>query len=207
MVTLLFTLLCTHGHPSLHSWSPFSALMVTLLCTHGHPSLHSWSPFSSPSSALMVTLLCTHGHPSLHSWSPFSALMVTLLCTHGHPSLHSWSPFSALLVTPLSYLHPGSPFFLLFTRGHPSLFSALMVTLCTHGHSHSSHHPPSLSPPSAYPLSPPISHCDIITLESQGRVCSDIEKWWLGNNRMFQCPICMELASSSRIPFQVMFLS
>ena len=31
---------------SLHSWSPFSALMVTLLCTHGHPSLHSWSPFS-----------------------------------------------------------------------------------------------------------------------------------------------------------------
>ena len=86
----VLTLLCTHGHPSLHSWSPFSALMVTLLCTHGHPSLHSWSPFS----ALMVTLLCTHGHPSLHSWSPFFALMVTLLCTHGHPYLHSCSPFS-----------------------------------------------------------------------------------------------------------------
>ena len=30
----MVTLLCTHGHPSLHSWSPFSALMVTLLCTH-----------------------------------------------------------------------------------------------------------------------------------------------------------------------------
>ena len=121
----MVTLLCTHGHRSLHSWSPFSALMVTLLCTHGHPSLHSWSPFS----ALMVTLLCTHGHPSLHSWSPFSALMVTLLCTHGHPSLHSWSPFSALLVTPLSYLHPGSPFFLssLHTWSPISL-------LCTHGH-------------------------------------------------------------------------
>eukprot|EP00731_Ephydatia_muelleri_P019990 Em0012g815a len=88
-------------------WSPFSALMVTLLCTHRHPSLHLWSPFSGPPfSALMVT--------SLHSWSPFSALMVTLLSTHGHllcthghpsqhswsPSLHSWSPFSTLM-------HPG----------------------------------------------------------------------------------------------------
>ncbi|KAL5489347.1 hypothetical protein EMCRGX_G018430 [Ephydatia muelleri] len=86
-------------------WSPFSALMVTLLCTHRHPSLHLWSPFSGPPfSALMVT--------SLHSWSPFSALMVTLLSTHGHllcthghpsqhswsPSLHSWSPFSTLMV-------------------------------------------------------------------------------------------------------------
>ena len=68
--------------------------MVTLLYSHGHPSQHSWSHFS----ALMVTLLCTHGHPSLHSWSPFSALMVTLLYTHGHPSLHSWSLFSALMV-------------------------------------------------------------------------------------------------------------
>ena len=72
----LTTLICTHGHPSLHSWSPFSALMATLLCTHGHPYLHSWPPFSAPFSALMVTL-------SLQS-SPFSALMVTLLCTHGH---------------------------------------------------------------------------------------------------------------------------
>ena len=116
------TLLCTHGHPSLHSWSPFSALMVTLLCTHGHPSLHSWSPFS----ALMVTLLCTHGHPSLHSWSPFSALMVTLLCTHGHPSLHSWSPFSALMVT------------LLCTHGHPSLHSWSPFS-CTHGHPFHTH--------------------------------------------------------------------
>ena len=103
----MVTLLCTHGHPSLHSWFP-------LLCTHGHPSLHSWSPFS----ALMVTLLCTHAHPSLHSCSPFSALMVTLLCTHGHPSLHSWSPFSALMVTLLcTYGH------LLCTHGHPSLHS------------------------------------------------------------------------------------
>ena len=67
---------------SLHSWSPFSALNYTLLHSHGHPSLPSWSLFSSLSSALMVTLLCTHGHPSLHSWSPFSALMVTLLYTH-----------------------------------------------------------------------------------------------------------------------------
>ena len=100
----------THGHPSLHSWSPFSARMVTLLYTHGHPFLHS----------LMVTLLYTHGHPSLHSWSPFSALMVTLLYTHGHPSLHSWSPFSALMVT----------FF--YTHGHPPHLwspSPLMVTL------------------------------------------------------------------------------
>ncbi|KAL5463416.1 hypothetical protein EMCRGX_G032311 [Ephydatia muelleri] len=28
-----------------------AALMVTILCTHGHPSLHSWPPFS----ALIVT--------------------------------------------------------------------------------------------------------------------------------------------------------
>ena len=60
---------------SLHSWSPFSALNYTLLHSHGHPSLPSWSLFSSLSSALMVTLLCTHGHPSLHSWSPFSILI------------------------------------------------------------------------------------------------------------------------------------
>ena len=91
---------CCHGHPSLHPWSPFSALMVTLLCTHGHPSLHPWSPFSTP----MVTLLYTHGHPSLYSWSPFSTPMVTLLYTHGHPSLHSWLPFSALMATLLCIL-------------------------------------------------------------------------------------------------------
>ena len=34
----MVTLVCTHGHPCLHSWSPLSALMVTLVCTHGHPS-------------------------------------------------------------------------------------------------------------------------------------------------------------------------
>ena len=104
---LICTLLYSHGHPSLQSWSPFSTLKVTYLCTHGQ---HSWSPFA----ALMVTLFCTHCHPSLHSWSSFSALMpalmVTLLCTHacthghllcthGHPSLHSLSPFSTLMVT------------------------------------------------------------------------------------------------------------
>ena len=78
-VILYTALLCTHGHPSLHSWSPFSALMIT-----------SWSPFS----ALMATLLCPHGH--------LYTLVCThghLLCTHGHPSLHSWPPFSALMVT------------------------------------------------------------------------------------------------------------
>ena len=94
-------ILCTHGHPSLHSWSPLSALMVTLLCTHGHPSLHSWSPFSAPMVtffALMITLLCTHGHPSLHSWSSFSALMVTFLYTLGHPSLHPWLPFQVFFL-------------------------------------------------------------------------------------------------------------
>ena len=68
-------LLCIHGHPSLHSTTPFSTVMVTLLYRHGHSSLHS----------------------PLHSWSPFSALMVILLCTHGHPSLHSRSPFSILI--------------------------------------------------------------------------------------------------------------
>ena len=111
------TVLCTHGHPSLHTWSPFSALMVTLLCTHGHRFLHLWLPLQSWSPSLHGHLctrghLCTHGHlctqspfsalmvtsalshPFLHSWSPLHS--VTLFCTHGHPFLHSWSPFSAL---------------------------------------------------------------------------------------------------------------
>ena len=83
-ITLSMTVSHKHTHTQTYNGHPS---LTTLICTHGHPSLHSWSPFS----ALMVTLLCTHGHPSLHSWSPFSALMVTLFCTHGHPSLHSWS--------------------------------------------------------------------------------------------------------------------
>ena len=154
MVTFLFaneiiTLLSILGHPSPHSWSPFSVLMITLLSTHGHPSLHSWSPFSP----LMVTLHCLHGHPTLHPWSPFSAFMVfsaLMITLHhcGHPSLHSWSPFFALMDTHLC------------THGHPSSlwspFSPLMVTStfmvslrCTHGH-------PSLTlgHPSLYSWSP-----------------------------------------------------
>ena len=102
------------GHPSLHSWSPFSALMVTLLCTHGHPSLHSWSPFST----LMVTLLYTHGHPSLHSWSPFSTLMATLLPTHDHPSPHSWSP--CLPTYPHPSHHSWSPTLIITDPPSPS---------------------------------------------------------------------------------------
>ena len=119
-------MICPHGHPSLHSWSPLNHpyLYILMICPHGHPSLHSWSLFTHDHPTLyswsptVVTLLSTHGHllrihghPSPHSWPPFSALMVTLLCTHGHPSLHSWSHFSALMVT------------LLFTHGHPSLDS------------------------------------------------------------------------------------
>ena len=122
----MITLLSTHGHPTLHPWSPFSALMV--FCSHDHPS-SLWSPISP----LMVTLLCTHGHPSLHSWSPFITL-VTLLSTHGHlyihgiPSLHSWSPFSDSW-SPFSVLM----LILLCTIDQPSLHSrSLTVCMATH---------------------------------------------------------------------------
>ena len=74
-------------HPSCNLLSQVCCVVIQLpsrliVICHGHPSLHSWSPLS----AVMVTLLCCHGHPSLHSWSPFSALMVTLLCCHGRGS-------------------------------------------------------------------------------------------------------------------------
>ena len=81
---LMATLLYTHGHPSLHSWSPFSALMVTVFCTYGYLCSHGHSLHGH---------LCTHGH-TLHSWSPLHS--VTLVCTHGH--LCTQSPFSALMV-------------------------------------------------------------------------------------------------------------
>ena len=110
------TFLSTHGHLSLHSWPPFSALMATFLCTLNHLCTHDDHD------------LCTHGHPSLHLWSPFSAIMVTLLswCAHGHPSLHSC----------YSFVHSCSLCFSLMAPLSHSWhhFSAL---LDTHGHSFS----------------------------------------------------------------------
>ena len=94
--TLLVTLLCNHGHPSL------ILLMVTLLFTHVCPFVYAWSPFFS-----LMTPWCpylTHALLS-HSWHHFSALLETHLSRHGHffsthnhPFLHSWSPFSTLMV-------------------------------------------------------------------------------------------------------------